>query len=341
MVIPVGLRQRMLALVYDYLGHVGSGKMVWALKQGCCWLGLSGDAKRYSKACVECQRMRKGGPAEAPIGVMPIHKVLFENLAVDIVGPFPRSHGFRYLLTYICLASRYPEAISMKHATAQECAEALLDIFGVPMSLLSDQGAQFMGMLMKRLCERLGIRQNRTTLYHPQSNGSVERLHGTLVPMLRKLVQKDLPWDKQLKFALYAMRLTPNKSTGFAAFEIICGRVLRSPLDLVLQEIDTVSCRNVKAVEWLEELQRRDSKIREEVERNNGKAQCERKEKYDVGEVVRSFSFGDKVLTRVPGLRSKLEGYWEGPFVVLDAPSDVYVARQAKHVDVLRERECM
>ena len=56
--------------------------------------------------------------------------------------------------------------------------------------------------------------------------------------------------------------------------------------------------------------------------------------------VVRSFSVGDKVLTRVPGLRSKLEGSWEGPFVVLDAPSDVQ-ARQAKHVDVLRERECM
>ena len=67
-VIPVGLRQRMLALVHDYLGHVGSGKMVWALKQSCCWPGLSGDAKRYGKACVECQRMRKGGPAEAPGG---------------------------------------------------------------------------------------------------------------------------------------------------------------------------------------------------------------------------------------------------------------------------------
>ena len=174
-------------------------------------------------------------------------------------------------------------------------------------------------------CERLGIRQIRTTPYHPQSNGSVERMHGTLIPMLRKLVQKDLPWDEQLKFALYAMRATPNRSTGFAPFEIIHGRVLRSPLDLVLQEIDTVSCRNVKVVEWLEELQRRVSKIREEVERNIGKPQCERKEKHDVRAVVRSFSVGDKVLTRVPGLRSKLEGSWEGPFIVLDARSDMHV----------------
>ena len=140
-VIPVGIRQRMLTLVHDYLGHVGSGKMIWMLKQRCCWPGLSGDAKRYGRACGECQKMRKGGLAEVPMGEMPIHKVPFENVAIDIVVPFPRSHGFKYILTYICLASRYPEAIPLRHATAQECAEALLEIFsqnGVPMSLLRD-----------------------------------------------------------------------------------------------------------------------------------------------------------------------------------------------------------
>ena len=79
---------------------------------------------------------------------------------------------------------------------------------------------------MKTLCERLGVKQIRTTPYHPQLNGAVERMHGILVPMLRKLVNKDLPWDEQLKFAMYAIRTTPNKSTGFAPFEIIHGRVL-------------------------------------------------------------------------------------------------------------------
>ena len=189
-VIPVGLRQRMLGLVHDYLGHVGSGKMAWMLKQSCCWPGLSGDAKRYGKACTECQRMRKGGLAEVPMGEMPIHKTPFEHVAVDIVGPFPRSHGYKYILTYTCLASRYPEAIPLRQATAQECAEALLEIFsrnGVPITLLSDQGAQFMGVLMKRLCERLGIRQIRTTPYHPQSNGAVERMHGDAGPDAEKV----------------------------------------------------------------------------------------------------------------------------------------------------------
>ena len=85
-VIPVGMRQHMLALVHDYLGHVGSGKMIWMLKQSCCWPGLSGDAKRYGRACGECQKMRRGGLAEVPMGEMPIHKVPFENVAIDIVS---------------------------------------------------------------------------------------------------------------------------------------------------------------------------------------------------------------------------------------------------------------
>ena len=61
----------MLGLVHDYLGHVGSSKMAWLLKQSCCWPGLSGDTKRYGKACAECQKMRKGGLAEVPMGEMP------------------------------------------------------------------------------------------------------------------------------------------------------------------------------------------------------------------------------------------------------------------------------
>ena len=266
--------------------------------------------------------------AEVPIGEMPVHKIPFENVAIDFVGPFPRSHGYKYLLTYIFLASKYPEAIPLKQAMAKECAEALLDIFarnGVPLTLLSDQGAQFMGVLLKQLCLRLGVKHIRTTPYHPQSNGSVECMHGTLVPMLHKLASKDLPWADQVKFALYAIRTTPNKSTGYAPFEVIHGRVLKSPLDVVVHEIELAHSRNVKAVEWLAELNRRVARIRKEVVKNVTKAQCDKKERHDRQAVGRSFKKGDRLLTRVPGQRSKLEGSWEGPFTVLDAPSEYHV----------------
>ena len=81
----------------------------------------------------------------------------------------------------------------------------------------------------------------------------------------------------------------------------------------------------MKAVEWITELNRRVDLIREEVEKNIRGAQQERKERHDKSAVVRKFVVGEKVLTRLPGLRSKLEGSWEGPFVVLDVPSEVHV----------------
>ncbi len=124
--------------------------------------------------------------------ITPIATETFESVAVDLVGPFPRSKsGYKYLLTMICLASRYPEALPLKSITADEVVEGLVELFcrhGVPRQLLSDQGKQFKSALFKQLCSKLKIHKLQSSPYHPQSNGTVERFHGTLIPMLRKVL---------------------------------------------------------------------------------------------------------------------------------------------------------
>ena len=183
-VIPHGLRKKMLKLAHDHCGHVGAGKTLWLLRRSCAWPGMYNVVKSYCKACHECH---KAGACQAPMKEMPIVTMPFQHVAIDLVGPLPRAKGgWKYLLTYICLGSRYPEAIPLKTITAIEVAEALLEIFsrnGVPEVMLSDQGTQFVGLLMKLLCHRLGIDKIRTTPFHPQANGCVERFHGTLVPL--------------------------------------------------------------------------------------------------------------------------------------------------------------
>ena len=72
---------------------------------------------------------------------------------------------------------------------ASEVVEALLDIFfqhGILKTVLSDQGTQFMSNVMKATCKQIGVKQIRTTPDHPQSNGCVEILHGSVLLMLRK-----------------------------------------------------------------------------------------------------------------------------------------------------------
>ena len=105
-------------------------------------------------------------------------------LHVDLVGPLPESEGFSYLLTVVDRFSRWMEAVPLASITAEACATALLRHwvarYGVPATIVSDQGRQFTSGLWRELTTMLGTSHHRTTSYHPQSNGLVERLHCTL-----------------------------------------------------------------------------------------------------------------------------------------------------------------
>jgi len=332
--ISKNLRLSMLHVVHDQLVHVSGTKAIatWVkqrwVKQRCVWPGMNRIVKKYVKDCVACQCMRKEKVGEAPYSEVPVYDVPFQQVAIDIVGLFPRQKGYTYLLTYMCLSSRYSEAICMIGATTQECAEAILEIFsrnGVQLTLLSDQGTQFMGCLLKNLCKALGVKQIWTTSYHPQLNGAVKRFHGTLVPMLRKLCKDDVSWTNQLKFALFGVRSTPNRSTGYSLFEIVYGRNLNLPFDLVLQEIQPGTVKNVKAVEWLDQLRDRVKATREIAAEHLKAAQEAIKAAHAEKAVTRSFVPGDMVLVRLPGLYGKLEGAWEEPYEVLEVPTNLHV----------------
>ena len=328
-VIPKDLRQRMIRLAHDHLAHVGPKKVGQVLRENCHWPGMFKQARQYCRSCDECQKSSKAGEWRAPMGDTPLHSEPFQHIAIDLVGPFTRTkRGYKYLLTCVCLASRYPEAIPLKSISAEEVAEGLLDVFsrlGTPTTILHDQGTQFMGRLMKALCQRLGIKQLNTTPYHPQSNGCVERFHGTLLPMLRKLDHQGLEWDDQLKFALFAVRSTPNRSTGYSPFEIIYGKNLRSPLHLVLEELDPHTASKANVVEWVEDLNRRVTLVRKEVEKNELRSREERKTCFDKNAKLRKYKAGELVLTRYPGLHNKLECAWEGPYEIIDVPNDIHL----------------
>ena len=86
----------------------------------------------------------------------------FEHLHVDIVEPFPPSRGYTYLFTVIDRFTRWPEAIPMADCTAQTCAQAFLSgwiaRFGVPASVTSDRGRQFISELGRDVLHLFGIK---------------------------------------------------------------------------------------------------------------------------------------------------------------------------------------
>jgi len=228
------MRQRILSLAHDkscHFGvkktcrcHFGVKKTCRLIKRSFLWPNMGKDVTDFVRFCDVCQRTTKANPAK---GSTPDEGTccytFYERVAIDIVEPFPKGkRGVWFLLTYLCLASQWPEAVPLRSIIV----DALVGIFvrnGFPLEILSDQGSQLTGSMVQQLCETLAINKVRTTPYRPQANGAVERMHGTLIPMLRKAASKGVDWVSQLPLALYAMRLAPHETTGVAPFAYVHG----------------------------------------------------------------------------------------------------------------------
>ena len=98
-----------------------------------------------------------------------------------MVDELPRStSGYKYILTIVDYATQYPEAIPLRTASSKAIEDALIKYFsevGIPDEIVSDQGFNFMSKLMAQLYEQLGINKIKTSIYHPQANGLVERFN--------------------------------------------------------------------------------------------------------------------------------------------------------------------
>ena len=93
--------------------------------------------------------------------------------------------------------------------------ERFISVFGTPAKLLSGQGVNFTSALVEELCSAFGIQKCRTTAYHVQCNGQVERFHQTLFRMIGKLaMDKKAQWEQHLPELLQAYNSTQSAVTG-------------------------------------------------------------------------------------------------------------------------------
>ena len=240
---------------------------------------------------------------------------------MDIVGPLPKSRsGKRFVLVVCDYATRYPEAIPLRSTDAEHIAEELVQIFsrvGVPEEILTDQGANFMSQLLTEVYRLLRVKPIRTSPYHPQTDGLVERFNQTLKAMLRKTATSEgKDWDKLLTYVLFAYREVPQASTGFSPFELLYGRSVRGPLDILREtwEASTKSDENI--VSYVLTMHEKLDKMTELVQENLSKAQKYQKSWYDRTARVRQFSVGDRVVVLLPTSTNKLRAQWQGPYTI-------------------------
>lgn len=112
-------------------------------------------------------------------------KRAFEKIFLDVVGPLPKTHhGNSFILTLQDDLTKFAWASLMENHDAKTVACHFVTQFvclhGLPKSLVTDCGTEFLSGIFKEVCKLLKIRQTFTTPYHPQSNGSLERSHRTV-----------------------------------------------------------------------------------------------------------------------------------------------------------------
>ena len=205
---------------------------------------------------------------------------------MDIIGPLLRSNnGNKYILTICDYATRYPEALPIPDTEAITIAKELVSVFAkvvIPDEILTDQGSNFMSNVLQEIYLMLNISHLRTSPYHPQTDGQTERFDGTLKSMIRKFTasnQKD--WDEHLPYLLFAFREVPQESTEFSPFELLYGRRVRGPLDVLKEawvgyegEKENVNIHVLEMSRCLEEMS-------ELVKENVTKAQKKQRNYYD------------------------------------------------------------
>ncbi|KAK4468964.1 hypothetical protein MN116_000100 [Schistosoma mekongi] len=196
---------------------------------------MNKDIKEWAHSCVACQKSRVIQHNKCPLGTFPTPDARFDHVHFDLVGPLPESNGFSYLLICVDHFTRWPGAIPLKDITSETIARAFVEQcianFGCPFIITTDRGRQFESGLFHSLTKLLGATRFRTTAYHPQSNGLVERFHQQLKASLSAT---NIPqWTEALPLVLLGIRSMVKEDVRCSVAELVYGTTLRLPGEFV------------------------------------------------------------------------------------------------------------
>jgi cleavage and polyadenylation specificity factor subunit 1 len=321
---PAPLRQRIFNQ-YHGLSHPGIKQTLNLIKTRYFWPRMSNQIKKLAKTCIACQTSKVTKHNITPIGAFPTQSERFEHVHIDLVGPLPTSAGYTYLLTCLDRFSRFPEAIPLTNITATTVAEAFLlhwiARYGVPVTITTDRGSQLESAHFNSILQMLGIKRIRTTAFHPQSNGILERFHRTLKGAF-KAQKSPNDWYYNLPLILLGLRCTMKEELNASAAELLYGSTLRLPGDFFeAPHKDEM----IPANEYVEKLRHFMSKCRYQAPKQQQRRTYLHK---DLKECTHVF-------VRIDAVKRPLQRPYEGPFKVIKKNDKHFTIQRPRRVDTV------
>ncbi|KAL8273041.1 hypothetical protein Esti_003094 [Eimeria stiedai] len=200
-------------------------------------------SRTYVESCTRCQASRNlSSKLKGLLQSLQIRSRRWQNVSLDLIVALPHTQrGHDAILTMVDTVSKMAHFTpTTTNATTAEVAFILADrlvrYHGLPKVLTSDRDPRFVAELWKEFCERFDIQKAMWSAWHPQTDGQTERVHRTLVQVLRTYIQSDeTPWEDLLPAVELAHACTTRSSTGPSPFKAMIGEnpLRASDLDVV------------------------------------------------------------------------------------------------------------
>ena len=228
--VPTELHTDLLKEIHDQpsSNHPGVARTIDLVRRYYYWPGHTKTIKRFVRNCHPCQRSK--APRDQTNGLLvplPIPKQRWQDIAMDFITGLPDSDGFNAICTLICRLSKERHYVPCHWGEGGTSTEETLWILlwnvfrlhGLPLSITSDRGRQFVSILWKSLCERLGIKANLSTAFHPETDGQSERANQDIKRGLRtycNYMQDD--WARWIPMLEFSDNNNTSSSLGLTPF---------------------------------------------------------------------------------------------------------------------------
>lgn len=231
-VIPLALRDNVLTLLHE--GHWGITRMKQMARRYVWWPNISSDIEMLVQRCEQCRQASKAPDATYqpwPQTVKP-----WERIHLDFAGPFLG----KMWLVCVDAHSKFPYVamLNVGQTTTKSTVNSLEHIFsieGLPDTIVTDNGTQFVSHEFENYCAKLNIRHVTSPVFHPASNGEAERFVQTLKKGLSKNVGEGKELVASLRLVLATYRTTPHPGINWSTpAEVLHGRQPKNLLSLFL-----------------------------------------------------------------------------------------------------------
>lgn len=216
--------------------HFGTQKTYNFVRKTYSWKGMFQDTKNFCENCTNCLKSKPKPKKTQTDMISKANLRPGEFIALDLVGKLPRSHDNKfYILTIIDHYSRYLEAIPLTNISSKTIINQLnsyFSKFGIAKIVLTDNGSCFCSKEFEEFLKSLNIEHRKSSIYYPQSNGLIERVHLSMKNSITSLSEQVFEWSDRLMFFKLHYNASKHAVTQFSPAEIFFGRELNLPLNI-------------------------------------------------------------------------------------------------------------